>query len=341
MVHVLHEFSIAILCVLAIFVLLEIFAVGKTFFTKPMHLIDFVIIVVALVAENIRSDERVLIFFLMAWRVLRVVHAVVATVHFHRKSTRRAKSKAAAKEAAKFDGERSRLQRLVRASMTGHTARRAGGRPHSMPLPGSVGSVGSGQQKGRPRSSSRTPNWNEFPTFQSSSFGEAKHAHGSHGSQHSGDGHHLHLPHLPHLHMPHLHMPHLPHLPHFENLHMPHLPHLPHPHMPNLHLPHFESPFHQHHHVQPGEGESRYEVLSTSRRSGYDDDLDSPRRSATGSASVPGMRRGSKHAAEGRPAVTISTTAHAARLAAVHGGTHAELATRLQTTLNESAAVKK
>lgn len=85
---VLHWVSIAALCLLMVQVLLQMIAYGLRFWKSPVYVIDFVVILVALVAESLPAGFRVggLVVFLLVWRVLRVCHGAYTAAHLHRHS---------------------------------------------------------------------------------------------------------------------------------------------------------------------------------------------------------------------------------------------------------------
>ena len=85
----LHWISVSILALLMLHILLQMVAYGLAFWKKLVYVLDFLIVLIALVFENIPSTilpgggAAGLFIFLLFWRAVRIMHAMFTAVEFH------------------------------------------------------------------------------------------------------------------------------------------------------------------------------------------------------------------------------------------------------------------
>lgn len=85
----LHWISVSILALLMLHILLQMIAYGLAFWKKLVYVLDFLIVLIALVFENIPSTilpgggAAGLFIFLLFWRAVRIMHAMFTAVEFH------------------------------------------------------------------------------------------------------------------------------------------------------------------------------------------------------------------------------------------------------------------
>jgi len=105
--QVLHWISVSILALLMLHILLQMIAYGLAFWKKLVYVLDFLIVLIALVFENIPSTmlpgggAAGLFIFLLFWRAVRIMHAMFTAVEFHEHEKSHAKH---AKHAGHGDG---------------------------------------------------------------------------------------------------------------------------------------------------------------------------------------------------------------------------------------------
>jgi len=80
----LHIVSVTILFLLLSQLLLEALAYGSRFFKQPVHILDLVIILVAIALETGISPFSKFVVVVLAWRCLRVIHAMVAAMEIRK-----------------------------------------------------------------------------------------------------------------------------------------------------------------------------------------------------------------------------------------------------------------
>lgn len=83
--HYLHMISLLIMVIFGIEIALLIFALGMSFFKHFWYVVDFILVYLTLACEIVfaGSDAVSVLVFLRCWRLVRIVHAFVASIEAH------------------------------------------------------------------------------------------------------------------------------------------------------------------------------------------------------------------------------------------------------------------